>query len=632
MLRTVEAPLKKTGKARSTKLEVEHRIRRSAGTTKVSDYVISFIARLGVRHVFMLPGGGCMHLVDSIGRSKDLRYICTLHEQAAAIAAESYARVTNHLGTAVVTSGPGGTNAITGVAGAWTESTPCIFISGQVKLEDTVAGQKIRQMGIQELNIVDIVKPITKYAVMVTSPETIRYHLEKATFLARHGRSGPVWLDIPLDVQGAMVDESTLVPFDPSEERTESENGLLRQQIDAVVESIKIAKRPVILAGNGIRLARGEKEFLELAEILQVPVLTTWNGIDLIPGDHDLFMGRPNIFGQRASNFIIQNADLLLSIGARLGLQQTGFNHKAFAREAVKIIVDVDSGELCKKNIEPDLAVCSDAKVFVKELIARLTGHVLPRWREWKARCREWNEIYPVLLPRHWNGNDFVNSYVFIDVLSDELSSTDVVVPGSSGTALTCTMQTFKVKQGQRVFANHGFASMGWALPSSIGACLGSGKRRTICIDGDGSIEQNVQELQTICSYRLPIKIFVLSNEGYLAIRTTQKTHFGGHFVGSGPTSGLTLPNICRVAKAYGLKTMRVRHHLDLREKIRSVLTMEGPVLCEIMMSPEQTLYPKLASQVKPDGRIVSKPLEDLYPFLDRDEFRKNMIVKPLEE
>lgn len=599
---------------------------------KVSDYVTAFLAGLGIKHIFMLAGGGSMHLVDSIGKNKDIEYICTLHEQAAAIAAEAYARMTNNIGVAAVTSGPGGTNTITGVAGAWIESTPCIFISGQVKLEDTIGDQKIRQMGIQEVNIVEIVKSITKYAVMVRSPKMIKYHLEKAVFLAKSGRPGPVWLDIPLNIQGATIDENELISFDPFEARVKIDNNLLQQQVVATIKLLKKAKRPVILAGNGIRLAGAQREFLQLVEILKIPVLTTWNGIDLIPENHDLFMGRPNSFGQRASNFIIQNVDLLLSIGARLGLQQTGFNYKAFAREAKKIIVDIDSAELKKKNIKPDIPVNFDARVFLKEMISQLAGYKLSVSPEWVERCRQWNKDYPVVLPEYRNENGFVNSFVFIDTLSDELSSTDVIVPGSSGTCLTCTMQTFKVKEGQRIFANHGLASMGWGLPASIGTCLASGRRRTICINGDGGLQLNIQELQTVIFHNLPIKIFVLNTAGYLAIRITQKAYFDSHFVGSGPTSGLALPDIIKVARAYGFKTERIKNHAELRDKIRTVLNTEGPVLCEVMMSPDQTLYPKLASEAKPNGTIVSKPLEDLYPFLDRDEFRRNMIIKPLDE
>jgi acetolactate synthase-1/2/3 large subunit len=563
-----------------------------------------------------------------------MQYVCVLHEQAAAIAAEAYSRYTENFGAALLTSGPGSTNAVTGVTGAWTDSIPCFFISGQVKRPDLVGEQGLRISGYQEAEIVKIVKPITKYAETVMDPEKIRYHLEKAYFLMLSQRPGPVWLDIPLDVQAANIDETKLVGFDLKElnEKIISDQQL-KEQVEKTIDIIRQAKRPVLLVGNGIRLSHGMREFYKLIEKLKVPILTTWGAVDFVEEDYPLFFGRPNMLGgNRAANFIMQNSDALLTIGCRLGVQQIGYNDKAFAREAKLMMVDIDAKELEKKTLKPYIAINCDAKRFMQEMSNQLkdfNSMAIQWWIDW---CRKIKQKYPVCLPEYYKQKDYVNSYVFVDIISEELSNDDVIVPSSSATAYVCTSQGFKLKKGQRFFTSRGMASMGWDIPSAIGACLASNKRRTICITGDGSIQLNIQELQTIISHSLPIKIFVLNNQGYLTIKNTQKSYFKGHYVGCNKESGLVLPDISKIAAAYGFPTEIIRTNNEVREKVRKVLAMQGPAFCEIIMSPDQEAIPRLSSMVTKDGNIVSRPLEDLYPLLDRKEFLGNMIIKPYEE
>ena len=593
---------------------------------KLSDYVIQRVAQ-EVKHVFMLPGGGCMHLVDSLGRNPDIQYVCNLHEQACAIAADAYGQYTNNLGIALVTTGPGSTNTLTGVAAAWLDSTPCLIISGQVKRADLIGNRGVRQMGFQELNIVDIVKSITKYAVTVTEPVSIRYHLEKALHLARQGRPGPVWIEIPLDVQAAEINETELQNFDPGEIVNPFDPDLLKQQVIEAIQLLNQAERPVLLVGNGVRLAKGMDEFLDLIRILQVPVLTTWKAIDFLPEDHPLFVGRPGSVGQRGANFAQQNSDWILIIGARLDFGQTAYNHSNFARAAKKIMVDVDPAEIRKMNMPIDVVVCADAKDFI-QTIRQQSNEVIRKDRSgWLTKCKEWQSKYPVVLRKYWDEPGSVNDYVLIDVLSDELCSEDLLIPGSSGACSERTMQAFKVKEGMRIFNSEGLGPMGFGIPASIGGCIASGKRRTICIDGDGGFQLNIQELETVKRLNLPIKFFVLNNQGYASIRATQRNYFGGHFVASTGSSGLTLPEIMKIAGAYGIPAVRMQDNTKVRETVRNVLETDGPVVCEVMSSPDQSTEPRVSSKQLPDGSMVSAPLEDLWPFLDREEFKRNMVI-----
>ena len=599
--------------------------------TKLSDYVFDFLSGLGVGHAFMLPGGGAMHLVDSLGRSPKIKFVCNLHEQACAIAASAYTQYTNSLGVVLVTTGPGGTNTVTGVAGAWLDSIPCLFLSGQVKRDDSKDSRGVRQMGFQEIGIVDIVGSITKYAVTVTDPDTIRYHLEKAAYLARNGRPGPVWLDIPLDVQAAEIDEAALERFEEKEVQKPVKPGILEEQVAEAIRLLNQADRPVILVGNGVRLSGAVTELLQLVERLQVPVLTTWKAIDLLPESHPLHLGRPGAVGQRGANFTQQNSDWLLTMGARLDLGQTGYSHANFARAAKKTIVDVDPAEIGKMMMPIDVSVCADAGDFIREMLRQSDSYCFQDRHGWLARCKAWQARYPVVLPEYWDAAECVNNYVLIDVLSEEMSGEDLLVPGSSGASSEITMQAFRVKAGMRVFNTQGLGPMGFGIAAAIGGCVASG-RRTVCIDGDGGFAMNTQELETINRLQLPIKVFVLNNQGYVSIRNTQRSYFEGRLVGSDASSGLTLPNIARIADAYGIHSLKIENHGHIRQQVRDVLGFEGPVVCEVMVSPDQYTAPRITSMQRPDGTMVSKPLEDMWPLLSRDEFLANMLIPPVEE
>lgn len=598
---------------------------------KLSDYVFKFIAEQGVKHVFMLPGGGAMHLVDSLGRNKNLIYICNLHEQGCVIAAEAYARVTNNLGVALVTTGPGGTNAITGVAGAWLASTPCLILSGQVKRPDMKGISGVRQMGQQELDIVSIVKSITKYAVIVTEPETIKYHLEKAVHLAKEGRKGPVWIDIPLDVQAAQIDNNQLNGFNPNKIKSNA-NEFLSKKVKQAIHILNNSEHPVLLAGNGVHYASAKRALSQLADILKIPVLTTWAGNDLFADDHPLFIGKPGTLASRGANFTIQNTDCLISIGARLDFDVTGFNQNNFARAAKKIVVDIDPAEIKKLQMTVDVPIPADALNFVQELIKQKKSIEKKDRKKWLSRCQEWKIRYPVVLPEYWKQNKYVNSYVFAHVLSEELTEDDLVIPGSSGSGIDTFWLSFKSKKGQRVFSTGGLGAMGFGVPASIGGCLASGGKRTVTVDGDGGFHMNAQELETVARLKLPIKYFVLNNQGYASIRNMQRNHFHGNLVGCDKSSGLSLPDTLNVAKAYSIKTARLENHKSLQENIRKILTSFGPIVCEVMVDPDQPICPRASSAVKPDGSMVSKPLEDLWPFLNREEFLANMIIPPLKE
>lgn len=592
---------------------------------KLSDYVMRFVAGLGVRHVFMLPGGGAMHLVDSLGRNKNLTFICNLHEQACAVAAEAYSQYTNHLGVALVTTGPGGTNTITGVAAAWLDSTPVLFLSGQVKRADMIGARGVRQMGFQEIDIISLVRPITKYAVTVMEPSSIRYHLEKAVHLAQSGRPGPVWIDIPLDVQAAMIDENELPGCADDKPLPRSETFGLSEAVHRSIALLCRARRPVVLVGNGVRLSNALQDFIRVIERLCIPVLTTWKAADLLPDDHALFAGRPGAVGQRGANFAQQNADWLLIIGARLDLGQTAYNHRHFGPGARKIMVEVDPAEIAKMQMPIEVPVAADARDFLREFSRGISGKRLPDWSEWLRRCKQWQMRYPLVLPEHWETKDAVSDYVLIDILSEELTGGDLLVPGSSGACSERTMQAIRVKTGLRVFNSEGLGPMGFGIPAAIGGCLASGHRRTVCIDGDGGFIMNIQELETVRRLDLPIKFFVLNNGGYGSIQATQRSYFEGHHVASTRSSGLTLPDTRRVSEAFGIPSLRIADHTEIRRRIREVLHTRGPIVCEVMSSPGQVTMPRVSSRQLPGGGMESAPMEDLWPFLDRAEFASNM-------
>jgi len=604
-------------------------IERANNMIKLSEYIFSFIADVGVREVFAVSGGAAMHLVDAVASEERLCYIATHHEQAAAMAAEGYARITGKPGVALVTSGPGGTNAITGVCGAWIDSIPTIIISGQVTSDTLIAETGLRQFGIQESNIVELVKPITKYAVTVTDPLTIKFHLQKAFHLAVTGRPGPVWLDIPLDVQGRMINLDELSGFIPDELNAHENRNTLATQVEQCIAMLQQAERPVLITGYGIRLARAEHEIITLVEKLGIPVISSWTSSDLIPTDHEYYVGRSGIMGDRAGNFTVQNADLLLILGSRMSIPQVGYNFKTFARAAKRIVVDIDQKELEKPSIKADLPILADVREFICELLYKLSGDNVPTIPAWLTRCRAWKAKYPVVLPGYRHIPDGVNSFYFIDQLAQKLGN-DAIVVTDMGTSFTCTMQTFHTKAGQRLFTSSGHASMGFGLPGAIGACFGHDRRQTICISGDGGLQMNIQELQTLVTHKLPIILFVLNNAGYLTIKLMQQNHFG-RYVGSDPGSGVICPDIIKVATAYGIPSIRINNQRELDEQLDAVLNQTGPFICEIMMPEDQPLIPRVSSLKKPDGTIIAKPLEDLYPFLDREEFAANMIIAPVE-
>ena len=593
---------------------------------RLSDYVIHRLENWGVRHIFLVTGGGAMFLNDSIARSEKIQPISNHHEQACAMAAEGYARITGTPGVINVTTGPGGINALNGVFGAWTDSVPMLILSGQVKRETCLASYDLpglRQLGDQEADIVSMVRGITKYAEMVTDPRCIRHQLEKAWYLTSAGRPGPCWLDIPVDVQSAMIDETTLAPYDPFPDEMKWE---ISEIVSGVIVRLRKSPRPVILAGSGIRIAGVTDLFETVAEKLGVPVTTAWTH-DTIASDHPLFCGRPGTIGDRAGNFTVQNSETLLILGSRLNIRQVSYNWQSFARAAYKIQVDVDAAELNKPTVRPDLPVHCDLRVFLEEMNRQLDGSDAGRHAEWVRWCKQRVAKYPVLARKESTG-DLLNPYLFIDQLFEQLNADDAVICGNA-TACIVTFQTARLKKGQRLISNSGSASMGHDLPTAVGAAVAREGKRVICLAGDGSVQLNIQELQTIAHHQLPVKFFVLNNGGYLSIRGTQDSFFQKR-MGEGPGSGLSFPDTRKLATAYGLPSIRIGPE-NCAEGIEEVLAMEGPVVCEVMLDPAQRFEPRLASRRLDDGRMVSSPLEDMFPFLDRDELRENLLIPPAE-
>jgi len=579
----------------------------------------------------MLAGGGAMHLNDSFGHTPGLEFVCTLHEQAAAVAAEAYARVSENIGVALVTTGPGGTNTITGVAAAWLDSTPCLFISGQVKRADCAGGRGLRQLGVQEIDIVSIVAPITKYAVTITDPGSIRYHLEKAMHMATEGRPGPVWLDIPLDVQAAEIEPDTLSPFS-----LESGAGhiALTAAVPAAVrakEFLAAAERPILLLGNGIRLAHALPALQALLETVDIPVLTTRLGVDLLPYEHPLHVGMPGTIASRGANFALQNCDCLLALGARLDMALIAYAPERLARGARRIMVNIDPAEIEKLGTAIDLGVVADVGDFIESLLKLpgLSGIGGGRWRTWRERCAAWKQRYPFVLPEHRDSPE-ISVYAFSEKLSQALSGTNIILPGSSGVACEIFLTAFQAKEGQRIFHNKGTGAMGLAQPAALGACLASGGRRTICIDGDGGFHMNAQELETIRRLNLPIKFFVIDNEGYASIRASQAGYFK-RLTGADASNGMTLPGTLAVAQAYGLPVFDLIEPAAVGDTLHAVLNYPGPVVCRVKTLAEEQRIPRVASFRKPDGGMDSSPLEDMWPPLPRDEFRSNMLISLIE-
>lgn len=670
------------------------------GMTKVSDYIMNFLVKLGIRDVFYISGGGAMHMNDSLGSNPGLNAIAMLHEQGAAIAAEAYARIHKEgrntaYSACLVTSGPGGTNTVTGVAGAWQDGTPVIFLSGQVKRADLTGEQGIRQFGMQEIDILSIVKSITKYAVQIERPEDIRYELEKAAVLAAHGKPGPVWIDVPLDIQASLVEEGKLKGYEGwerFEERLKREEGIgleiferpgikkeegiggageeneivkeeirteelpkflcRKEDITETIRRFNQAKRPLLLLGHGIRKAGAVKDARRLYEYMGVPVMTSWNGVDLIEDEHPLFYGRPGAIGHRSANFIQQNADFVLTIGSRLNLLSTGYNYRSFLEKAWHVMVEIDACEMEKKSVHPQQKIQCDAGAFIRALWERreeldVREQAKQRRSEWISYCDKMKEKYPRFIPEQKAGEGYVSTYHLVDEISRQMRPEDIYQFTSSGTAVDISMQTFRIKWGQRAFLTKGLAAMGFDLP----ACIGSGvalranlaeqetvpEERTdagvqktgqvVCVTGDGSIMMNIQELEVLRRLQLPVKIFVVDNRGYSMIYGSQNGNFKGRLTGCTEESGLTLPDIGKVAESFGLPTFRIEDESHLAEQVEEVLAYGGPAVCTVHADITQKILPKQANYMRKDGQMASRPLEDMSPLLSREELEGNMLA-----
>ncbi len=590
---------------------------------KVSDYIADFLYKNSITDCFTVVGGGAMHLNDSFGHHGGIRCTYNHHEQASAIAAEAYYRLHGKLALCCVTTGPGGTNAITGVVGAWLDSIPMLVISGQVRFDTTArsTGLPIRAMGDQEFDICKAVDCMTKYCTMVTEPNSIKYHLQKALFLAKEGRPGPSWLDIPLNVQGAYIETDDLYDYSPdSERRTASDS-----EIDRIIERLKTAKRPVIIAGSAIRTSGAAAQFKELVKKLGVPVTTCWNSIDLIENSNPLYVGRGGIMGDRPGNFAVQNSDFVLSLGSRLSIRQVGYNYKTWARKAFVAAVDIDPAELKKPTLHIDLPVCADVADVIEKLSAKTTAPPAD-FSEWVSTCQKWKNDYPVVQKKHFDDADNTNVYAFIKTLSAALDTDAVTVVGN-GSACVVGSQAYEIKQNSRFIINSAIASMGYDLPAAIGAARAT-NGEVICISGDGSIQMNLQELQTIKTNNLPIKIFVINNGGYHSIRQTQNNLFGGKLVGIGSDSGdLGFPPMNKLADAYGFDYIKCESNDELDSFVSSALSHEGGIIAEVFVGTKQNFEPKSSAKKLPDGTLVSPPLEDMAPFLPDGEMDRIMII-----
>jgi acetolactate synthase-1/2/3 large subunit len=592
---------------------------------RVADYVMDRLVMLGVRQVFFLPGGGAMHLNDALALNSQLEPVLCLHEQACGIAAEAAGKMLAGPTACLVTSGPGATNVVTATLAAWLDSTPVIFISGQVKTADLKTGTALRMLGVQEADIVTIVSQITKAAVTLLDAQDVAYEFDRLEHLALSGRRGPVWLDVPLDIQGTEIDVNSLRRWTAPPTDAPAD---LKSQVDRALTMLAAAERPLIVAGSGVRLAGGEQAFRTFFESLGVPVATSWLGMDLIEDNHPLYAGRPGSIAPRWANFTLQNADLVLSIGCRLDMAMTAYAHERFARGAKKIIVDIDPAEIKKMRMEVALPIVADAKSFLLAANAAIaeTGPV-SKYQPWLDRIQSWKERYPLLQPEHRpTAEGPLSLYHFTDVLSDQLAEGDVIATGAAGFSVELFLLALRLKRGQRCFHNRGTGSMGFGVPAAIGACVAAGRRRTICLEGDGGLQMNVQELATLAAMRIPVKCFIINNQGYASIRASQRGYFN-RVLGADSTSGMLLPSLEKVADAYGIRYMRIDSAIELQSQLDDALADDGPVLCEVMVIPEEPRIPRVATKKGLNGKMESSPLEDLFPFLDREELRENMHI-----
>ena len=605
---------------------------------KVSEYIADHIAEWGIRDVFTVTGGGAMHMNDAFGHHPKLHCTYQHHEQACAMAAEAYARMDNRMAAVCVTTGPGATNAITGVLGGWMDSIPMLVFSGQARYATTVAasGLKLRSMGVQECNIVPVVASITKYAQMIIHPEDIRYHLEKALYMAVNGRPGPVWLDIPLDVQGAVIETEELRGYDPQENPEEKPTEISQDVIQQILDKIEKSRRPVLFPGNGVRLAGAMDDFQKLVNILGVPVITGMSSVDAMESEHPYFAGRSGGTGTRPGNFALQNSDVLLSIGNRQGFAQTGFQYQDWARGSYTILNDIDENELKKPSLHVSLPVCGDAGDLIRKLIcaAELRGadetNPLFKGRDWIRQCQVWKQKYPVVTAKHYETIEegCTNIYAFYEELSKAMQEGQTLMV-SVGTSRVAGSQAFRVKKGQRFITNPNTASMGFCLPAATGICVAQPGKPVVCVTGEGSLQMNLQELQTIWQNRLPVKLFVINNQGYHSIRQTQQSYFEPPLVGVGAESGdLSFPDLSRIIPAYGFSYRAVHAAEELPETLHQILEEDGASVCEVFVTKYQKTEPKTSAKKLPDGSMVSAPLEDMYPFLSKEELEENMFTE----
>ena len=593
---------------------------------RLADFVIDFLAKKNIKKVFTVSGGGSIFLCDALFKTKKLKYISCHHEQAVAFAAESYSRLKNKTGAALVTTGPGGTNCLTGVACCWIDSVPTMFISGQVYLDQTIKKTRLRQIGVQEIDIISMVKNFTKYSVLIKKPNEILYHLEKAYYETTNGRPGPAWIDIPADIQNAEIDINKLKRFNPP--KTKKKLNKLDNQIKKIAKLLAKSKRPVIHVGHGGRISNCAKKLRKLVDRYKIPFALTWNASDLVESSHPSYIGRPGAFAERGSNFIIQNADLYISVGTRLPFMVTGYNSKDFARKAKIVMIDIDSKELKNTRVSANYKLKTDAGYFLDKLVKELPKkiHLDKNWLDY---CKKVRKKYPIVLDQYKKQKKTINSYYFIDILSEILKPKDVVVT-DMGLSFVGTHQAFKVKKGQRVFTNSGHAPMGWGLPAAIGAYYASieskGKKNIICLTGEGGLQMNIQELATVLHHKIPIKIFIYNNGGYLTIKQTQQLGFESRIMGSDYESGLSFPNYKLISKSHSIKYFKISDTKKIKNSVLKILKINEPVICELILDSEQEQMPKAINRRTSDGKSIPTTFEDMYPFLPKNELKSNML------
>lgn len=598
---------------------------------KVSDYVIKRLEEEGVRRIFMVVGGSGMHLIDSLGKNRKIDYVCNHHEQASLLAAEGHQRIAGGLGVALVTTGPASTNALTGVLCSWNDSIPMLIMSGQANSKSLIGNTGLRQRGAHEVNITKIVESVTKYAVTITDPNTVKYHLEKAIYLSKSGRPGPTWLDFPLDIQTADINPDALPDFDPQEVEVRSEPDF-GVKTNMLVNWFKSAERPIIVLGYGLRLSNTTNQVLELLNDLQIPCVHTKNAFDLVSEDFELCAGQLGTYGKRSGNFAVQNADLILFLGCRLSFPTVGYSSEWFGREAKIVTVDIDKIQQANAPVRVDMKINALLQDFVPLFTKGIqAAGVKNRCPQWVEQCKTWRKKYPVVTPDILEEKNCVNSYYFFDALSDAMSENDIMV-ADQGATFYCFSVAMKLKKGQRAYTNGGFSALGYGFPAAVGSCFANNKQRVISVNGDGGFQMNIQEMQTVAHHNLPLKIFIFENQGYTSIKHTQMAYMDGFLVGSDPASGLSCPSTKKIADAYGFPYFFVSEQKNLKDTIVKALNTEGPVVVEVKLDPIQEIRPKVSTKKLPDGRLLSKPLEDMYPFLPQEEFRANMIVKPVPE